>query len=104
MPLRALLFPLLLAALSCAGTTSDTVCRPDPVTGSERCQHTGGAPEAAVTGGMAAGLWAAKGCTINGCEPPFTCNTKTKLCERQACSEAVSCPPGYECSGDLVCR
>ena len=91
-----------LLALGCGGS-SQVVCRPDPISGSDRCQQTGGPGDAALTGGVAGGLWAAKGCTINGCEPPFSCNGKTKQCERQSCSENAGCPPGYECQ-DQHCR
>ncbi|HKU37331.1 MAG TPA: DUF2953 domain-containing protein [Polyangiales bacterium] len=87
---------------ACAGS-GQMVCRPDSISGSERCQQTGGAADAAITGGVAGGLWAVKGCTINGCEPPFVCNPKSKQCERQKCSETAACPPGYQCS-DQACR
>jgi hypothetical protein len=91
-----------LVSLGCGGSAK-ILCKPDPISGSERCQQTGGGADAALTGGVAGGMWAAKGCTINGCEPPFTCNAKSKLCERQRCGEAASCPPGYECQ-DQHCR
>jgi hypothetical protein len=91
-----------LLALGCAGS-GQMVCKDDPISGAERCQQSGGPGDAALTGGVAAGVWAVEGCTINGCEPPFTCNGKTKLCERQSCKEGTGCPPGYECH-DQQCR
>jgi hypothetical protein len=91
---------LLFGAIACS---SQVVCRPDGITGAERCEQAGGAGDALVTGGAAAGIWAAAGCTFNGCEPPFRCNAKTKLCERLTCSETSSCPPGYQCA-DQACR
>ena len=100
--LRRLCCSLLLVVLGCAGS-GQMLCKRDPITGSERCQQTGGPGDAAVTGGVAAGVWVAAGCTVNGCEPPFACNAKTKQCERQTCSERVSCPPGYQCQ-DQRCR
>jgi hypothetical protein len=85
--------------------SSQIVCHPDSISGTERCEQAGGAGDALITGGAAAGVFAAKGCTINGCEPPYTCNSKSKLCERLACSEVSTCPPGYECSPtDHRCR
>ena len=91
--------------LAACGGSSQVVCRPDPISGSERCQQTGGAADAALTGGVAAGVWGVAGCTVNGCEPPFRCNGKTKLCERLECSETLACPPGYECDlEDKRCR
>jgi hypothetical protein len=86
-----------IAAAYLSACSSQMVCRPDGISGAERCQQVGGAGDAVITGGVAAGVFAAKGCTVNGCEPPFTCNSKTKLCERLACSETRACPPGYEC-------
>ncbi len=91
-------------ATACAGS-AQTVCRPDPITGSDRCSQTGGYGDAAITGGVAAGAWGVAGCTVNGCEPPFRCNGKTKQCERTTCNETKDCPPGYECNAsDLKCR
>ena len=87
-------------AIYTAACSSQMVCRPDGISGAERCQQVGGAGDAVITGGVAAGVFAAKGCTVNGCEPPLTCNSKTKLCERLACSETRACPPGYECRAD----
>lgn len=97
-----LCYAIVFAALGCS-SSSNVICRPDAISGAERCQYSGGAADAALTGGVAAGVWAVKGCTANGCEPPFTCNAKTKLCERLSCSETESCPPGYECH-DQQCR
>jgi hypothetical protein len=85
-------------AYACGACSSQVVCHPDGITGTERCTQAGGYGDAAITGGAAAGLFAAKGCTLNGCEPPSTCNSQSKLCERMKCSEVSACPPGYECS------
>ena len=85
--------------------SSQVVCRPDGITGGERCEQVGDYGDALITGGAAAGLWAAAGCTINGCEMPFRCNAKTKTCERMPCSETSNCPPGYVCNlDDNRCR
>lgn len=94
----------LIFSCACAGS-SQVVCRPDAISGAERCQQTGGYGDAAITGGAAAGVWAAAGCTVNGCEPPYRCNGKTKLCERLSCSETAHCPPGYSCDPrDRTCH
>ena len=100
--LRRWLIGGLVYACACS---SQMVCRPDGISGAERCEQAGGAGDALITGGAAAGVFAAKGCTVNGCEPPYTCNSKSKLCERLACSESSACPPGYQCSpSDNRCR
>jgi hypothetical protein len=93
-----------LTALACSGNAQN-VCRRDPISGVQNCGDVGGGyEEAAIVGGTAAVLWAAKGCTINGCEPPFVCSA-AKLCERLACGETSDCPPGYMCSAsDQRCR
>jgi hypothetical protein len=83
------------------------VCKKDQITGSPRCQSSSGDPgEAVGTAAAAAGAWAVAGCTVNGCEPPFRCNEKTKMCERIRCGEGQgACPPAYICDPeDLVCR
>ena len=88
------------AALCASCASGPRVCQKDPITGSEtRCAATSGDPgEAAVTAGIAAGAWGVAGCTINGCEPPYRCNTETKQCERIHCDESKSsCPRGYTC-------
>lgn len=93
-----------LTAAACSGNAHN-VCRRDPISGVQRCDDVGGGyEEAAIVTGVAAGLWAAKGCSINGCEPPFVCGA-AKLCERQACGETADCPPGFVCSpSDQRCR
>ena len=73
------------------------MCGKDPVSGFDRCWETNNYGEAAVTSGAAAATWGVAGCTINGCVPPYTCNTKTKLCEPQKCLDDMSCPSGYHC-------
>lgn len=100
--LAAALF--MLTAAACAGS-NEMVCRKDPSTGFERCDSGNNYGEAAVTGGIAAGLWAAEGCTINGCEPPYRCNSETKRCERPRCGGDTDCPAGYTCDlGDSLCK
>jgi hypothetical protein len=37
--------------------------------------------------GTATALYAAEGCKMNGCEPPFRCETVSQRCERSACGE-----------------
>jgi len=94
-----------LAVCACA---SGSACRKDQITGAQQCQPASGSyGEAAGTAVVAAGAWGAVGCTVNGCEPPFRCNGKTKLCERIRCEEGLTsaCPPGYLCDPeDRVCR
>ena len=88
------------AALFASCASGPRVCQKDPVSGSEnQCAQTSGDPgEAAVTAGIAAGAWGVAGCTINGCEPPYRCNTESKQCERIRCDEnKSSCPAGYTC-------
>ena len=96
-------------ALGCVlfACASGQVCRKDPITGSDRCQSSSGDyGEAAATAVAAGASWAVVGCTVNGCEPPYRCNAKTKMCERIACEEGTrSCPPGYSCDPeDKVCK
>jgi hypothetical protein len=74
------------------------VCRRDVITGTQRCETTGGGDygEAAVTAGAATGAWVAVGCTVNGCELPYRCNEKTKQCEPLQCTSNSDCA-GYGC-------
>lgn len=75
----------------------------DPVYGGRRtgaCFASSSPVDAVVTAGAAAAAWAVVGCTVNGCTPPYRCNTQTKLCEAIHCDENESCPPAYEC--DLI--
>jgi hypothetical protein len=89
---------------ACGAARSD--CQADPITGSPRCGNTsGGAQDAVITGGAATGLWAASGCKMNGCEPPFRCDTTNQQCERIQCGESADCPPGFACNmSDQRCR
>jgi len=81
-------------------------CQSDPISGSPRCGDTSGGPEdALITGGAATGLWAAGGCKMNGCEPPFVCEKVSQRCERMSCGESADCPSGYACDmTDQRCR
>ena len=103
---RRLASAALWIALACvAACSSQVVCRPDAVSGAERCERVGNYGDALITAGAATGVWAAAGCTVNGCEMPYRCNPKTKTCERISCSETSSCPPGYTCNlADHRCR
>lgn len=88
---------ILLALLTgCAG--SQLHCPRDPATGMSQCvSSTSSVGNAAVYTGLAAGVYAAKGCTVNGCQLPDRCNPTTKRCETIRCSETQSCPAGYNC-------
>ena len=90
---------------SCAGS-GQMLCKPDPITGSQQCQLGSTRPaDAALTTGVAAGVYAFTGCTVNGCPLPDTCNPQTKRCEALRCSETQSCPAGYRCALDVhMCR
>lgn len=103
-----LLLALSLLACSVAGcATGAEACKTDPNTGFESCQRTSGDyGEAAATGVVAATGWAVVGCTANGCEPPTHCNAETKQCERDRCGgEGQStCPGGYSCASDGLCK
>jgi hypothetical protein len=91
----AALFSCVLAG--CAGS-SGYLCRPDPATGSSSCQMASSSPgNAALVTGVAAGVFAVTGCTVNGCEFPYTCNQQSKRCERMQCNEHKPCPGGYNC-------
>jgi hypothetical protein len=94
-----------LVLTACA--TGSEACRRDPITGSQQCQPASGDyTEAVGTAAAATAAWAAVGCTVNGCEPPFRCNGETKMCERIRCAEGKqSCPAGYSCDlADGVCK
>jgi hypothetical protein len=97
-----------LCLLACACMSGPTYCKRDPITGSESsCGRTSNSPvEAAATAAAAGAAWAAVGCTVNGCSPPFRCNPDTKMCERIPCQEGGNnCPPAYSCDpDDHVCR
>lgn len=100
------------AAVACLlswaiGCASGEACKRDPITGMEQCQLASGSyGEAIGTAAAAAAATAAVGCTVNGCEPPFRCNSDTKLCERIRCTEGkASCPPAYTCDPEQgVCK
>jgi hypothetical protein len=94
---------LALSAAACAGS-NNMICQRDPTTGSSLCGSSNAADAVAVTG-VAAGVYAFTGCTVNGCELPNRCNTKTKLCEAITCRENIGCPAGYSCDMvTLTCR
>jgi hypothetical protein len=99
----------LLGALSgCAGSSANRYidCPRDPATGMSQCMTTSSSPgDAAAVTGLAAGVYAFTGCTVNGCLLPDRCNTKTKRCEPIRCSETLSCPAGYKCQfASQLCR
>ena len=90
---------LALALLVFSGCAAQNTCQPDPISGSPRCENsTGGGTEAVGVGMTAAALYAAEGCKMNGCEPPFRCETVSQRCERVSCGESADCPPGFECN------
>ena len=98
-PLCLLSVISLLGIAHCGG--NQMVCKPDELTGVERCEHTSDSMgNAAVAAGAAAATWAVVGCTVNGCAPPTQCNTKTKQCEPIPCDGPSACPTGYECAED----
>lgn len=101
---RAYMF-LALWLSGCAGS-GDIVCKPDPITGSQQCRGVSNRPgDAALTTGVAAGVYGFTGCTVNGCELPDRCNPQTKRCEAIKCDERQSCPAGYSCAMDVhLCR
>lgn len=96
---------LALAAAAC-GPSAAMLCKPDPTTGSQQCQATSSSGgDAVVTTGVAAGVYAVTGCTVNGCQLPDTCNPQTKRCEPLPCNETKPCPAGYSCQFDTnTCR
>jgi hypothetical protein len=91
------LMGLLACGVSACGGGGNMICRRDPQTGFERCDAENNYGEAVVTGAIAGGLWAAEGCKINGCEPPYRCNAETERCERPTCGTDTDCPVGYMC-------
>lgn len=95
--LRRSLIVLIVAFVFSGCATGPEVCKRDAITGSEQCQTTSGNyGEAAATAGIATGSWAAVGCTVNGCEPPYTCNADSKQCVPMHCKSDVDCK-GYNC-------
>ena len=79
----------------CFGSKAATLC-----TGTN-CVITSKSPvDALVTAVSAGALFAAVGCTWNGCEFPYECNATTKRCERMSCSETKPCPSPYNCDFD----
>jgi hypothetical protein len=54
--------------------------------------------DALLVAASAGALFAAVGCTVNGCEMPYECNPESKRCERLQCSEPRGCPGGYSCN------
>lgn len=67
--------------------------------GQQQCGLTGTPAQGALTAAGAAALWAAEGCTRNGCRPPFYCNRETQTCELLRCGEGVAhCPVGSRCN------
>lgn len=93
--------------LLCACATGSQACTHNAVTGEDDCNASSGDyGEAIGTAAVAAGSWAVVGCTVNGCEAPFRCNGKTKMCERISCGEGQgSCPPAYNCDPkDNLCK
>ena len=104
-PLQCALIALTLSACH-SGGQSGTVCRPDPLTGSQMCQmSSNNNADAIVTTGVATAVYAATGCTVNGCELPDSCNQITKRCQPTRCDETKPCPVGYRCQPDSqTCR
>jgi len=99
------LLALISLGCGCAGS-GQMLCKPDPITGSQQCQVASSRPgDAALTTGVAAGVYAVSGCTVNGCPLPDRCNPQTKRCEPTRCHEAKACPAGYSCALDVgLCR
>lgn len=104
-PWERLVVGLAIGLVGCGGS-AQMVCQRDPATGIEQCQPTTGSPgNAALTTGVAAGVYGFTGCTVNGCQLPDRCNPKTKRCEPLRCSETDPCPAGYQCQLDTkLCR
>ena len=87
-----------LTLLVLTGCAAQTACQPDPISGSPRCGNTTGGPvEAATVGGAAVAVYAVEGCKMNGCEPPFFCESISQRCERVRCGEDAQCPQGFVC-------
>jgi hypothetical protein len=102
--LLAVLLPVL---VGCVGSNSTQLhCPRDPATGMSQCTMSSSSPGDAIgVTALAAGVYAGKGCTVNGCLLPDRCNPKTKRCEPIHCSEAQSCPAGYSCDLETtLCR
>jgi hypothetical protein len=96
---QGVVFVLAFGLSACAGGGGyQAGCQRDPATGMQQCGTMSGGPgAAALTTGLAAGIYASQGCTVNGCELPYRCNPKTKRCEAIRCDEANPCPAGYSC-------
>lgn len=93
--------------LGCGGSNSTELhCPRDPATGMMQCAYSSSGPGSGVAEtAVAAGVFAVKGCTVNGCLLPDRCNPKTKRCEPTRCSEAQACPAGYNCDLETtLCR
>jgi hypothetical protein len=101
----AVLFLCSVLGVACAGG-GQTVCPQDPATGMSQCTTTSNSlGDAIAVTGVAAGVYAVTGCTVNGCQLPDRCNTSTKRCEPIRCSESQTCPAGYNCRLDTgLCR
>jgi hypothetical protein len=97
---------LLFAWSACGVPSAGGACRRDPATNMLECQPGfSGVGGSLLTLALAIVLYAYKGCTINGCELPYTCNAETKRCEPLRCSETRSCPAGYRCiMSSKLCR
>lgn len=95
-----------LALSACGIPSAGGACRRDPATNMLECQPGfSGVGGSLITLALAVVLYAWKGCTINGCELPNTCNAETKRCEPLRCSETRSCPAGYRCiMSSKLCR
>jgi hypothetical protein len=103
MKITSIFLILLFVAAACGGASQSQVgCSRDPASGFERCYESNNYGEAAVNTGVAAALWGATGCTINGCQPPDLCNKESKVCERPRCETDSGCPYGFHC--DLSAR
>ena len=101
---QSLAFGCAVLVAGCA--PSSTLCRPDPITGSQQCQSTTSSPAAAVvTTGAAAAVYSVTGCDVNGCQLPDECNPVTKRCQTIRCNESKPCPAGYNCDrSTMLCR
>jgi hypothetical protein len=89
---KLLVFALASVCGSCFGSQAGVVCnRSDCVVSSNSYG------DALLAAGSAGAVFAVAGCTVNGCEMPYTCNRDTKRCERLQCYEARGCPGGFDC-------
>jgi hypothetical protein len=95
---RVVAASMLLTCVSSCGA-SELACNQD------HCAIGSHSVGAAVLAAVAASaVFAVTGCTVNGCELPYTCNEETKRCERIGCDEHDSCPGGYSCDlRSLLC-